>query len=276
MNLNSFFNYLQKITILLVLKKKYLLFIGIILLSISLHSQTIVDTESSLKKIDSTFHVFANFMGDKKTGNFNFSFLRTDVTLGSKIKNNLFRLTFSHSSTKFNDNNFDKSTNLQFRWNRILNEDHSLFLFLQTGESARSYIDERKQVGFGLRQHLYKKDKNYFDIAVGPFYEFEAYPKYIFENIDYASSDKKTTRISINIFSSVKLFENVTSATTLYTQWKYNEIGNVRVFGNQYIRFKINEKLSTYIRYVVRYRSINYIKPLKNDTDFMYGLEINI
>ena len=49
-----------------------------------------------------------------------------------------------------------------------------------------------------------------------------------------------------------------------------------RIFGNQYIRFKINENVTTFIRYVVRYRSINYIKPLKNDTDFMYGLEINI
>ncbi len=196
--------------------------------------------------------------------------------LGSRIKNNLFRLTFSHSSTEFNGNNFDKTTNLQFRWNRILNEDHSLFLFVQTGESARSYIDERTLFGVGLRQHLYKKDKNYFDIAVGPFYEFEAYPKYTSENVSYNTSNQKTTRISFNVFSSVKLFENVTSATTLYTQWKYDEIGNVRVFGNQYIKFKINEKLSTYVRYVVRYRSINYIKSLKNDTDFMYGLEINI
>lgn len=258
------------------MKNKYFFLVILILLSNIIYSQTIVDTESSLKKIDSTFHAFANFMGDKKTGNFDLSFIRADVTLGSRIKNNLFRLTFSHSSTEFNGNNFDKTTNLQFRWNRILNEDHSLFLFVQTGESARSYIDERTLFGVGLRQHLYKKDKNYFDIAVGPFYEFEAYPKYTSENVSYNTSNQKTTRISFNVFSSVKLFENVTSATTLYTQWKYDEIGNVRVFGNQYIKFKINEKLSTYVRYVVRYRSINYIKSLKNDTDFMYGLEINI
>lgn len=258
------------------MKNKYFFLVILILLSNIIYSQTIVDTESSLKKIDSTFHAFANFMGDKKTGNFDLSFIRADVTLGSRIKNDLFRLTYSHSSTEFNGNNFDKTTNLQFRWNRILNEDHSLFLFVQTGESARSYIDERTLFGVGLRQHLYKKDKNYFDIAVGPFYEFEAYPKYTSENVSYNTSNQKTTRISFNVFSSVKLFENVTSATTLYTQWKYDEIGNVRVFGNQYIKFKINEKLSTYVRYVVRYRSINYIKSLKNDTDFMYGLEINI
>ena len=258
------------------MKNKYLLVVAILFFYNNLFSQTIVDTESSLKKIDSTFHAFASFMGDKKTGNFDLSFLRADLTIGSRVKNDLLRLTFSHSSTKFNGNNFDKSTNLQFRWNKILNEDHSLFLFLQTGESARSFIDERTLFGVGLRQHLYKKDKNYFDIAVGPFYEYEAYPAYSFDNIDYDPSSQKTTRISFNIFSSVKLFENVTSSTTIYSQWRYNDIGDVRVFGNQYIRFKINEKLSTYVRYVVRYRSINYIKRLKNDTDFMYGLEIDI
>ena len=258
------------------MKNKCLCIIFSILFSNTICSQAIIDTESSLKKIDSTFHVFADFMGDQKTGNFKFNFLRSDITLGSRIKNDLFRITFSYSSSKLNGNNFDKKINFQFRWNKMLNEDFSLFTFLQTGESKRSFIDERTLIGIGLRQHIYKKDKNYFDIAVGPFYEFESYPEYKFENINFDGFSQKTTRISFNIFSSVKLFENITSATTLYSQWKYNEIRDVRVFANQYIRFKINEKISTYIKYVVSYRSINYVKSLKNDTDFMYGFEINI
>ena len=74
----------------------------------------------------------------------------------------------------------------------------------------------------------------------------------------------------------MKIMDNISTATTLYTQWKYTEMRDHRIFGNQYIRFKINKNVTTFIRYVVRYRSINYIKSLKNDTDFMYGLEINI
>jgi len=258
------------------LKYKYPKFLVLLFLFNSAFSQTIIDTEASLKKIDSTFHVFGNFMGDKKTGNFDFGFIKADLTLGSRIKNNLFRLTYSHASNEFNGNIFEKSTNFQFRWNKILNEDHSLFFFFQTGESIRAFIDERTLIGFGYRHHLYKKNKNYLDLAVGPFREFEAYPAYSFENVDYASSSQKTTRISFNIFASLKLFENISTSTTLYSQWKYNEIRDVRVFGNQYLRFKINKNVTTFIRYVVRYRSINYIKRLKNDTDFMYGLEINI
>ena len=255
---------------------KSLLFIIFIFTYTQLIGQTIIDTEASLKKIDTAFHVFGNFMGDKKTGNFDFTLLRADLTLGSRVNNNLFRLTYSHSSSRFNGNTFEKNTVGQFRWNHILNENHSLFMFFQSGNSIRSFIDQRTLFGVGLRQHLYKKDKNYFDIAIGPFHEYEEYPSYNFENITYPESSQKTVRISFNVFSSIKLFENVTSATTLYSQWKYNEIGDVRVFANQYLRFKINKRLSAYIRYVVRYRSINYIRPLKNDTDFMYGLEISI
>ncbi|MGB1972035.1 MAG: DUF481 domain-containing protein [Flavobacteriaceae bacterium] len=239
-------------------------------------AQVIIDTESSLKKIDSTFHLFANFMTDRKKGNFDFSYLRGDVTIGSRKNNNLYRLTFSHTSKKFNGNLFDKSNNLQLRWNHFLNKNHSLFVFAQTGNNRRSFIDERTLLGVGLRFHLYQKSKNYFDIAFGPFYEYEAYPAYSYEEIDYAISTNETTRISLNLFGSVKLFENITSLTTLYTQWKYDEIGNFRIFGNQYLRFKINDKVSTFVRYVIHYRSINYVQILKNDTDFMYGIEINI
>lgn len=215
-------------------------------------------------------------MSDRKTGNFDLSFMRGDITLGSRKNKNLYRLTYSHSSSKFNGNLFDKSNNLQFRWNHLLNEKNSLFFFLQTGNSIRTFIEERTLVGVGIRKHLYLKDKDYFDLAIGPFYEYEAYPGYNYEGIDYLPSSNQTTRISFNFFGSVKLFTNITALTTLYSQWKYDEIGNYRVFANQYIRFKINKKISTYLRYVVHYRSVNYVKKIKNDTDFLYGIEINI
>ena len=98
-----------------------------LLIAINLNAQVIIDTESSLKKIDSTFHVFASFMSDKKEGNFEFGIKRADVTLGSLMDKNLFRLTYSHSSTKFNGNLFNQSNHVQFRWNYLLNKKNSLF-----------------------------------------------------------------------------------------------------------------------------------------------------
>lgn len=239
-------------------------------------AQAIIDTEASLKKIDTTFHVFANFMSDRKKGNVNLSFMRGDITLGSRKNNHLFRLTYAHNSTKFNGNLFDRSNTFQFRWNHIINEKNSLFMFVQSGNNLRSYIDQRSLIGLGWRKHLYLKNKDYFDLAIGPFREFEKYSSYSFNDESYPSTENLTTRISFNLFGSVKLFKNITALTTIYSQWRYNNINDVRVFGNQYIRFKVNEKVSTYLRYVLYYRSVIYVQPLKNDSDFLYGIEINI
>ena len=93
--------------------------------------------------------------------------------------------------------------------------------------------------------------------------------------MEYASSER-ICEVFIQSFGSVKIMKNISALTTLYTQWKHNEIRNYRIFGNQYIRFKINDKVSTYLRYIIHYRSIKYVLPLQNDTDFMYGIEINI
>ena len=247
-----------------------------LLIGINLNAQVIIDTESSLKKIDSTFHVFASFMSDRKEGNIKFGLTRGDITLGSLKNKHLFRLTYSHSSSRFNGNLFDKSNHVQFRWNYMINKKNSFFFFAQTGNNLRSFIDERTLLGIGLRKHLYLKDKNYFDIALGPFLENEFYSPYTFQNVQYADSNNRFVRFSFNLFGSIKIMKNISLLTTLYTQWKHNELRNHRIFGNQYLRFKINEKVSTYIRYMIHYRSIKYVMPLQNDSDLLYGVEINI
>ena len=247
-----------------------------LIIGINLNAQVIIDTESSLKKIDSTFHVFASFMSDRKEGNIKFGLTRGDITIGSLINKHLLRLTYSHSSSRFNGNLFDKSNHVQFRWNYMINKKNSFFFFAQTGNNLRSFIDERTLLGVGLRKHLYLKDKNYFDIALGPFLENEFYSQYTFQNVQYTDSNNSFVRFSFNLFGSIKIMKNISALTTLYTQWKHNELRNHRIFGNQYLRFKINEKVSTYVRYMIHYRSIKYVMPLQNDSDLLYGLEINI
>jgi len=258
------------------LNRLFLTFLAVFFFVINLKAQVIIDTESSLKKIDSTFHVFASFMSDKKEGNIKFGLTRGDITLGSLKNKHLLRLTYSHSSSRFNGNLFDKSNHVQFRWNYMINEKNSFFLFAQTGNNLRSFIDERTLLGVGLRKHLYQKDKNYFDIAIGPFLENEFYSPYTFQDIQYVASNNRFVRFSLNLFGSIKIMKNISALTTLYTQWKHNELRNHRIFGNQYLRFRVNKKISTYIRYMIHYRSIKYVEPLQNDTDFLYGLDINI
>ena len=65
----------------------------IIILSFSLFSvcfmsfsQTVVNTESNLNKIDSTFHLFIDGMGDYKKGNIDFFMIKSNLTIGSRVK----------------------------------------------------------------------------------------------------------------------------------------------------------------------------------------------
>ena len=79
-------------------------------------SQTVINTESNLNKIDSTFHLFIDGMGDYKKGNLDFFMIKSNLTVGSRVKGkNLLRLTFSNNYQKFNGNAFKNNISGQFR-----------------------------------------------------------------------------------------------------------------------------------------------------------------
>ena len=102
------------------------------LISIKSFSQTVINTESNLNKIDSTFHLFVDGMGDYKKGNLDFFMIKSNLTIGSRIKEkNLLRLTFSNNYQKFNGNPFKNSISSQIRYNLFYNVEkhHSIFLF---------------------------------------------------------------------------------------------------------------------------------------------------
>ena len=52
--------------------KIYILIILMTTSTLKLYSQTVINTESNLNKIDSTFHLFIEGMGDYKKGNIDF------------------------------------------------------------------------------------------------------------------------------------------------------------------------------------------------------------
>ena len=67
-------------------KKFYILLILLTYSTFKLHSQTVINTESNLNKIDSTFHLFFDGMGDYKKGNIDFFMIKTNLTIGSRLK----------------------------------------------------------------------------------------------------------------------------------------------------------------------------------------------
>lgn len=52
-----------------------------------------------------------------------------------------------------------------------------MYSFIQGQKAISLSLNSRYLVGIGYRQNLYKKDKNYLDVAFGPFYENEMYLK---------------------------------------------------------------------------------------------------
>ena len=78
------------------------LLISLVFFGFTSNSQTVINTESNLNKIDSTFHLFIDGMGDYKKGNLDFFMIKSNLTIGSRVKEkNLLRLTFSNNYQKF-------------------------------------------------------------------------------------------------------------------------------------------------------------------------------
>ena len=243
--------------------------------SISIQS-SIVDTEVHLHKIDSVFHVFANFMGDIKKGNVDMLIVRSSLTVGSRFGNNLFRLTGRYNSNDLDGRRVLKTSTFQFRYNKIIDE-NSIFLFYQKGNDFRSFMDDRELIGGGYRINLIKKKKDYFDIAVGIMHESEKYPAYKFNGENYDARSAERIRFTANIFSKIDLAKNIKSFTTIYSQWNSKDLsGDYRLFFNQNIRFIINKNISTFIRYFINEPSIKYVKKVKYNSDVIFGFTVNI
>ena len=175
---------------------KFFLLLTFLIVSFKSFSQTVINTESNLNKIDSTFHLFVDGMGDYKKGNLDFFMIKSNLTIGSRVKEkNLLRLTFSNNYQKFNGNPFKNSISGQIRYNFFYNVEkhHSLFLFSQLGKSQRSMIDRRYLLGGGIRQRVTpSKNSGYIDLAYGAFYENEKYEdsKFLFQrNIVFNPKD---------------------------------------------------------------------------------------
>tara|TARA_B100001057_G_C22810036_1_gene935041 strand:- start:1217 stop:1942 length:726 start_codon:yes stop_codon:yes gene_type:complete len=237
---------------------------------------SIVDTEVHLHKIDSVFHLFSNFMGDIKKGNIDMLIIRSNITIGSRFKNNLFRITGRYNMNDLDGKRVLKTTTYQFRYNRILKH-NSIFLFYQKGSDFRSFMDDRELIGGGYRVNLIKKKKGYFDYALGAMYESEKYPAYKFLGENYDDRSAQRTRFTLNVFSKIDLTKNIKSFTTIYSQWNAKDFfGDYRLFFNQNIRFIVNKNISTFIRYFINEPSVKYVKKVKYNSDLVFGLTLNL
>lgn len=251
-------------------------FIVLTLLPFLTFSQTIVDTELNLKQIDSSFHLFLNLSGNYAKGNVNMFLFNSNLTLGSRSKKNLYRLTFSNGLTKFSKTIYSENLNSQFRFNHYTNAKSSIFAFTQLGKSLEAKIDLRFLVGVGYRFPIYTRNNNYIDLAFGPFYELEKYPLYEFNNEIYDSNTVETVRLSFNLFSNINITDNLSLMSTVYTQRQRDQIKDYRVYLNEYLTIKISDKISFLCQYMLRFRSVQYVESIENDSSLSFGISLNL
>lgn len=259
----------------------------IIILSFSLFSlcfmsfsQTVVNTESNLNKIDSTFHLFIDGMGDYKKGNIDFFMIKSNLTIGSRLKGkNLLRLTFSNNYQKFNGNAFKNNISGQFRYNYFYNVEkhHSIFSFVQIGKSMRSLIDRRFLVGGGVRKRITpSKNTGYLDIALGAFYENESYPSYTFQEVEFDPNIYNNLRLTLNVFTRLKFNTHWNLVTVMYSQWKSSRLKNYRVFFDTTLNYIISKRATIFLKFNARVQSEPYIPFISNETDTLLGFRVSI
>jgi len=246
--------------------KKFFLTISSIFIINSVFSQVIIDTESSLKKIDSTFHIFGDFSGLSTRGNIKMQILNSSLTIGQKLNKNLYRFSFQSSLTKFNGNAFDNNISGQIRLNHYFKPNHSVYYFVQMGKSLRASIDSRSLAGVGLRNRILSKETNYLDFAYGPFYS----------GVDYSAFTKYNWRLSLNAFSNLKITNNVSLLTTVYSQWSLNGFEDIRLYLNSYLSYAITKNISIFLRYTSRSASIQYVEGKVNDSNILYGTKLTL
>ena len=262
-------------------KKFYILLILLTYSTFKLHSQTVINTESNLNKIDSTFHLFIDGMGDYKKGNLDFFMIKTNLTIGSRLKEkNLIRLTFSNNYQKFNGNAFKNTVSGQFRYNHFYNieKHHSIFLFSQLGKSQRSMLDRRFLIGGGVRNRITpSKNSGYIDIAYGAFFENEKYPQYTINQItEMPSKTYNNLRLTLNVFSRLKLNKHWNLVSVMYSQWKSNRLENYRIFFDSTLNYIISKKATIFLKFNARIQSEPYIPFVSNETDTLIGFRVTI
>jgi len=244
------------------------------------YSQTVINTESNLNKIDSTFHLFVDGMGDYKKGNLDFFMIKSNLTIGSRVKEkNLLRLTFSNNYQKFNGNPFKNSISGQIRYNHFYNIErhHSIFLFSQIGKSQRSMINRRFLLGGGIRHRITpSKNSGYIDIAYGGFYENEKYPSYSIDQSEVPSEVYNNLRLTLNLFSRIKLNKHWNLVSVMYSQWKSSRLKNYRIFFDSTLNYIINKKATIFLKFNARVQSEPYIPFVANETDTLLGFRVSI
>lgn len=232
-------------------------------------TQTIINTESLLREIDSTFAFKLNIEGNVNFGNIEFAQLNNSLSIGKKINNSLVRLSFGYEYISEEKDVLADDWVGQVRFNKFYKK-NSAFLFFQ-GQNVKSLkILHRYLIGAGYRIRIKEKQTDYFDFSLGFFYEDELY-----EGVNFSKIQKYNYRYSLSSFSNFSITEKILLNTSIYYQINTNDLGDARLFIEPRLYFNFTS-FPIYLNLKYRYHSKPYVEILKSDTELTFGIEIDL
>ena len=251
------------------MKKLVLSIFSILFLISNSFTQTIINTESLLREIDSTFAFKLNIDGNVNFGNIEFTQLNNSLSIGKKINNSLLRLSFGYEFISEEKDVLADDWVGQIRFNKFYKK-NSAFLFLQ-GQNVKSLkLLHRYLIGGGYRFRIKEKITNYFDFSLGFFYEDELY-----EENNFSQIEKYNYRYSLSSFSNFSITEKIMLNTSIYCQINTRDLGDARLFIEPRLYFNF-ASFPIYLNLKHRYHSKPYVEILKSDTELTFGIEIDL
>jgi hypothetical protein len=234
-----------------------------------INAQSIVNTESMSSKSDSTFVFTTNFDGNYTTGNIELIQFNSANQLAFKKESNLIRLFFNYEFISQDKEIISSDYTSQLRYSYDL-KNNSIYSFIQGQKAVSLSLNSRYLIGIGYRQSIFKKNKNYLDVAFGPFYENEMYLKNSEEDVHVINY-----RYSFSSFFNFKITEKLENNTVIYYQLNSKEFQDYRIYLEPKIQYSFEHiKIYTTIRY--RFHSTPYIQIKKTDSQILFGFSYDL
>ena len=157
----------------------------------------------------------------------------------------------------------------QMRLNHFFN-DNSIFFFVQGQNVVSLKLNHRYLIGAGCRNRIIKKSYNYIDLSAGGFFENELYNENLIDRVLI-----NNFRYSFSSFSNIQISEKVNLNTSIYYQLNSKNLKDYRLFFEPRLYFEL-KKISFYLDLKYRFHSTPYVNILNNDTEFLFGVEIDL
>lgn len=234
-----------------------------------LSGQTIINTESMMREIDSTFSFKINSEADLNFGNIELLQINNSAAIGKLFKRNLLRISFGHEFISEEKSTISNDWTGQIRLNHFF-EDNSVFAFVQGQNVISLKMNYRYLTGVGYRHRFLDKSKSYLDFSAGGFFENELYLKGTAEETRI-----QNFRYSFSSFSNIQFSEKIYLNTSIYYQLNSENLRDYRLYMEPRLYFELN-KINLYFTLRYRYHSTPYIDVLKTDIENLMGVEISL